>query len=748
MNIPIINKSKQKLLYTALMAILYSSGSSLPILAQEAEADDKKNEGVITVTARRREENPQETPISLSAFSSDDLQERALSELSEVTNFIPNVTNTTSVRGGNSSVFRIRGAGLDDTVATNEPSVGLYLDGVYIGRTAGAALDLLEIERVEVLRGPQGTLFGRNTIGGAINVITADPAHDLSGFVEGIAGSRDRYDIKASINVPVVDDVFAMRIAFVHNQEDGFVKSLDDGGTFGDKDRNAVRLSALFTPNEDFRLRISADYTKDEGEADPGAMVAILPTSFIPAAFVVEENNEFTHAGFRPGLHAKVSGIAADWTWDINDSMSIRSITSSRDMEHRSGVDFDGTPFNIFDQLGDTTQEQFSQEFHLLGETDNLSYMIGAFYFDEEIDETWFYPLPGAGFMLAEQNLSDNSSSGAFFNIAYAISDNLNLGFGVRNTKEDKKITYNHTLQFPGPTGLVDGAVTQPLTDIAMEIPAYGPDVDLDREKDFSATTWRVSLDYSVSENMMVFGSVSEGFRSGGFNGRAIANPAVLDVEFNPETLLSYEIGFKSDLQDGRFRLNGALFFTEYTDMQFSAILAGTPSVITDNAGESEITGFELNGFYYFSDNTRLDYSLGHMNPEFTKLSAGVQANGIDLNDPFAMTPSWTHSLGLRHEIAMENALLVLRGDYSRSSKYAFLPQANKFDFQKGFSLLNMTVTYAPNNGNWEFALFGNNILDEKYSYFKEDLRLTFFGHALDFPAPGREYGVRAKYNF
>ena len=225
-------------------------------------------------------------------------------------------------------------------------------------------------------------------------------------------------------------------------------------------------------------------------------------------------------------------------------------------------------------------------------------------------------------------------------------------------------------------------------------------------------------------------------------------NPLALTT-FGPETLRSYELGFKSDLAGGRLRLNGAIFFSDYTDMQFSAILAGSPSVVTDNAGEAEILGVEFEGHANLTDAFLLDFSIGYMDAEFTQLEPGVVANGIDLNDPIGLTPEWSYNIGGRYEHSVGDfGTLTARIDYSYTSKYPFLPQANEFDFQEGFGLANLNISFEPTNENWQLSIYGTNIFNEEYSYFKEDLRLTFLGHVLDFPAPGDEWGIRMAYRF
>ena len=240
--------------------------------------------------------------------------------------------------------------------------------------------------------------------------------------------------------------------------------ALDNGRTFGDENRDGVRISGLFTPNQQFRLRFSADYTKDDGEADPSSATRIEPTSFIPPNFAVPENNENTYSGFRPGNNAEVWGVAADWTWDFGPG-SLRSISSYRDLEHLSGIDFDGTPFNFFDQLNTVVQDQFSQELHLLGNfmEGRVDYLLGGFYFSEDITGTFHYPLGPV--MLEEQNVIDNSSVAVFFNVDFALTNRFNLGGGVRYTEEDRDIFYNHNFQAPGPNGVVNGFLTQPLTE-------------------------------------------------------------------------------------------------------------------------------------------------------------------------------------------------------------------------------------------------------------------------------------------
>lgn len=712
------------------------------------------------VTAQKRSTNLQDTPISMVAFSGDELERRGAVSIAQVADFTPNVQFDSSVAlsgGSNASSIYIRGVGQSDFIATTEPGVGVYLDGVYIARSVGGVLDLMDIERVEVLRGPQGTLFGRNTIGGAISVITKKPGADFSLTGELTLGRFDRQDAKASINIPLVDDRLFASFGISTKNSDGYGDRVLTNDTMGGEDTDAYRLMLRFTPSDNFEVNFSLDHTKSKDDspvtslADQNARPGPPPPGgtwfgayngiyglangvpwddrYFPA------DHEKSMATGPTGSDLEIDGTSLTIEWDLG-AVSIRSITAYREWKGEFGRDQDHSPLTLFEIAYAFEQEQTSQEINIFGKAfdDRLDWLVGGYYFDESVIEDTsfklvpdlFPPIPINGGGIDD---IDNESFALFAQGTYQFTDQLAVTLGVRSSEDEKSI--------------FAGARKDP-----SQVPG-GPFLLANRKgKDkFNSTTSRFSIDYHPSEDLLVYGSYSEGFKSGGFVSRYLRN-ASAPIPFDPEEVSSFELGFKGDFLGNRLRLNGAVFYSEYDDIQITIVNLGVPE--TRNAAEGEITGIELEMTAVVSDQFRVNAGFGYMDAEYTKIDPGDLVGirvDFDESASFVNTPERSLSVGIEYSLSVGDAGLNLRADYSYTSEVANDAVNTSTLIEDDLGLLSASATYTTADEHWEIKLYGRNLTDEDY-LVSGNSSIGSIGYTEAVWGRPREYGVTARFRY
>ncbi len=774
---------------TIICAALMAGTSSLAYAEEAEEAEMISALEEIIVTARKRSENIQETPIAITAFSTTQLEQRSLTNLMEIGAYIPNVvmnSSPSSSGGGNNSQIYIRGIGQSDFLFTTDPGVGIYVDGVYHPRTLGGVMDLLDLERVEVLRGPQGTLFGKNTIGGAISMTSQKPMGDGTGYLEVTTGRFDRLDIRGSFDVALSDSL-AAKVSMSSKNRDGIGKRLEFGtdkvlDTSGDENATSARIALRWEASEDVTIDFTADYTRERNKGVPvilsfvddngaefgglgglwNALVGGPAGLPFTSAFVIGDGNRYDSyatGGNENTLDAY--GFSMDIDWTVNENLSFRSITAYRAMEAFFNSDTDGSPLSFVatDQVQD--QNQISQEFQLTGTAmgDRLNWMMGVFYFDEFgrddnvvrlasglYDALEALPGPLNGSPLGAPtapggpgnpinvvldldldifNEIDIKSYAAFSQATYEISDKISLTAGVRYSYEKKDYYLNHFRFNSGVPTVADTTVSD----------------------SWSSFTPMASLDYRVSDDALVYASITQGFKSGGFNGRPITDGQV--SSFDPETVLSYEIGFKTDWYDNRLRLNGAVFYADYTDMQLGSISADENGVLAlriQNAGKATIKGFELELQARPVANFDIIGSLGYVDFEITELDAGVQ--DFNLNTQAMKTPEWNFSLGAQYTVEINSSSEIsLRGDWTYQSETEQNVQNTDLIRAPGYGLVNTRLTYSNLDNDWEIALFVTNLTDKAYITSGYQT-LTSFGTANLIYGRPREWGLTVKKRF
>jgi iron complex outermembrane receptor protein len=733
----------------------------------------------VVVTARKREESLQDTPVAVSAFTAQELQYRQIDSTDRLGDVTPNLTfDSVSPSSGSSSAAQIfiRGIGQTDFTPVTDPGVGLYIDGVYMARSVGNVLDFLDVDRVEVLRGPQGTLFGRNTIGGAVVIHSKRPTEEFGGSIKGQFGDDDMVYVTGKINVPVTDGL-AANLAYAYRDRDGYVTRTTDGIDTGDDDSHAVRGSVLWDALDNFAGYLTFDYSRirengaptvsggvndtmafgtfgngllasctaiviNNGGFGPPAFGAGGPPSLpppgvgamgAPGCFGSDTfAGEFTSQGTFPvRSELDVWGVSGELTWEAADWLTIKSITGYREMEMESSRDGDNTPANIFATQDFYDHQQISQEVQFSGRLldERLQWLFGLYYFQEDGFNINPVTLPVGA--IQSGGLYDNESLAAFFQGTYSLTDRLDVTFGVRYTDDTKRFTPDQIALGDASMG-VGSPFPNTWTNFAgIYLSSTGPMLPGDRilpfrefEKEFDDVSIMINFAYNWTDELMTYFTYSEGFKSGGFDQRFAAPP--IDAAtglltnapdtFDPEFVKSYELGFKSQWLENRLRLNAAFFFTDYEDLQI--IIRETFNPITFNGGEAEIKGAEFELTWVPTDRWYITAALGYIDAEYGQLSSSVLMNATPVlpDNSLVNTPEWSTALGVAYSFDVgQFGTLTPRVDWSfHDEQYNDAVNTPQLK-QDSYHMLNAALTLETNDGQWEAVLAFRNILDEEY---------------------------------
>jgi iron complex outermembrane receptor protein len=732
-----------------------------PALAQAQAAAAEPEGGLeeIVVTAERRETNLQDTPISVTALNAGALEAQGVKTINDLAASVPNLTSTTGPQGSGDANFFVRGVGQFDFIVTNDPGVGVYVDGVYLGRTVGAMLDSGDIARVEVLRGPQGTLFGRNTLGGAISVTSKAPDPDgMAGSLRATYGSRDRIDVDGGINAPIGGDSAVRLYAFTRNQ-DGFATRAQDGVKFGKTKRSGIKGSALIAASETITINLAADYSLDKSNPAPSVLRAIAPFPFFPAAAAADIQNPANFyrifASNQPEARNEIWGVSATIAAELGDA-TLKSITAYRELDGFSTSDPDGTRFRLYDQDTDTDQTQFSQELQLSGDAADgaLSYLVGGYFFRERaVQELRLCFAPITNTPTAPNNPCNTwtqgnnqvtKSTAIFGQARYNVTDALSVTLGGRYTWDKKDIVSNQFFDFRaggvGPGAVFGFGFPPALLGQRIVVPIVS---NLPDDAKFNKFTPKIGVEYKASDDVLLFASYAKGFRSGGFNGRLIA-PQRTVPSYDPDTNDAYEIGFKSDLADRRLRLNGTAFYSKYKGIQ-QTISDPAVQFRVANAGDATLKGFELELNAVPADGLRFDVGLGYTDSEFKNVPALVgPINGNQL--PFS--PKWTVALGAEYAADLgTGGKLTPRVDWRYQAKTFFTAFNLPFEQQSGYGLLSARITWTDADDRFSISAYGDNLTDKEYYTFGQNA-LAAQGVAYTYIGRPREYGVTAGFKF
>ena len=706
------------------LAITAALTSNIALAEEATDASPAaKESGLerIEVTARKSLETLQNVPVAVTSVGAEQLAENGISVITEIQQFSPNTTLQSS-RGTNSTLTAfIRGVGQQDPLWGYEPGVGIYVDDVYMARPQGAVLDILDVERIEVLRGPQGSLYGKNTIGGAIKYVTKKMSGDMEFDLQGTLGDYGRQDYKIAGKIPVIDDKLYVGFAVASLTRDGYGEFLDTTLPNQDlenynKDVFAGRVTVEFTPTDDWFFRFNYDQTIDDSNSRGGHRLLNSEITNIGPSGVVLNNVYDSYSSLPTENNVENSGWSLTAEYYINESWSLKSITAARENDSYTNIDFDNTLSQTFDVPAVYDDEQFSQEFQLNYSGDNLNLVSGLYYFDGKSCGQYDAILLAHYAGTIEKGGCNNSESYAIYvQGSYNVTDALSFTLGARYTEEEKTANVTHNY-FGGAvypeSGWIPGYTRPDLTQTTV----------LDGNETWSRFTPKVGVEYQINDDMMVFASYSQGFKSGTFNPRA--NPPkdgdLINQEpaVNPEIVDSVELGIKSEWFD-KLRVNATVFALEHKDRQYvstSPSSADPTASILGNIGESEAIGLELEMEFAATESLNFNLALGYIDTEFTEV---LQWNGTgydDISDFYAIsnTPEVTGNLGVTYDIETDIGSFVVNANYYYRGEYQ-LVEAKDVLVQDGYGLFNLGVNWYSNDGDWTAALHWKNITDEEY---------------------------------
>ncbi len=700
-------------IYTALLAT--ASAATPFAVAQEGATTLEE----VLVTAQRREQSLQEVPMAVSAFTRQQLDDLQADNLDSIQGAVPNL-NLVQGRGSNSSVnIFLRGIGQPDALQSFDPAVGVYLDDVYMSRIQGSMFKLYDIERIEVLRGPQGTLYGKNTPGGAIKLITRNPGEELEAAASLTLGNYDRTQGSVYVAGPLTDTLSAS-FSVLHDERDGFVTDPIDGEEYNDENTTVMRLKSVWTPNDRFQAIFSADYTQEDvaltlGRAEaPLVSVELSDGSVVPR--FVPSNDDFdfdtsTSLGDRDGQETDHWGVNLTLAYDLSDTVTLKSITSYRDLESNLFIDIDATALELGDVFVGIDQDQFSQELQLLGDNgSNLNWVVGAYYLQENVpsaqeafadDFLLFLGSPVSFLRTIEDDL-ETTSYALFGQLDWAINDQWSAGVGIRYTYEEKEYSRS-TSTFSNVLGNAD--------------PAFA----FEDDDDWDAWTPTFTVGYTPSDTLNFYGRVARGFKSGGFNGRA--NSADDVSTFDPETVWSLELGAKAIMLDGRLSANFAVFESRYEDFQARVSVGDGIDFRFPvlNAAELDISGAELEVTWLATEALELSAQVGYLDAEYG--DDGFSGSDGIMDEP-AFTPDWTGRLAAAYNFSLPGGSSIRVGADASYRDDMFLSVENVAPLTEGsYWLVNAFAAWTSADAHWNVTAGVRNATDEVYRTEGQEFR-------------------------
>ena len=745
-----------------MLVLVVVTFSATPNLAQtntEAELDEE----VVVVTARKREENLTDTPLAVTALSAAALTRYQVDDLGGLRDLVPNLS--VNIGDAANAIVYVRGVGQRDSLSFADPGVGIYLDDVYLGRAQGAFLEVIDIERIEVLRGPQGTLYGRNTIGGAIKYVSAQPSPERTFLVEAGFGDYAERSARVVVNGPIGNGTAALgRLSVAYASHEGYRENTlrEAGSTDGDKDLFSWRGQLDLAPSSKLSLKVTLDGSKS---APQRSLTPVRVTSG-PSLVAATANKDAAASPLRveadfndvENLRVRGAGVRAEYT--LANGVALKSTTAYREVDHQTHIDLDGTGYEIFGVFVDQDQDQFSQEIQLsINHSEGLRGLVGAYWFSENDvtpdgirnTEPIDFAL-GGGFFLPYNTVSENDQSidarAVFGEFSWNLNPDVELTAGLRYTDESRQLRRKACQAFS----------TDPL-DIDRCNPAAGSlnpfALRVDLEESFDALTPKFGASYSGGFGLL-YANWARGFKSGGFDGRIGYNGAsdtgAVEAQtdaYDPEFASTFEVGWKSAGAQGSWQLAVAAFFNDYTDLQlssFSATPGGGFATVFTNAGKAETLGFEMELLARPAENLRLDFNLGYLDAQYQEF---IDATGNDVSDERTPinAPDWTVSLGIqsRHETGFGR--LRLAADLGFRSKYYVDVNNLEALAQDGYRVVNASLDLEAVDERWGVSFGIKNLTDAEYITHGFDLT-AFPGVGLAYYGDPRTYRLRLRYRF
>jgi iron complex outermembrane recepter protein len=748
-------------------SILLVSSVAMPSLAEEESKRSYSLEEVV-VTARKIEESSQEVPVAITAITKE-LQQSSIRDITDLNGFAPNVAIDENGSRSNGAVINIRGISptRSDDNSFDAP-IAVMIDGVYLGSLAGQILENFDLERVEVLRGPQGTLFGKNTVGGVVNVIRSRPTDEAGARLKATFGQNKQQEFRAVVNTGfLIEDKLSAKLFMTTMRDDGYMDNITTGTRIPQKNYNNYGVTFQATPNDRFEARLTLEKYVDDSELNayqtnynfaPGIIAAPVDARETPLSlgstncalypFSCRTSEDRPSTAEHDTLNAAsldTTAITLNASFELTDNLTLRSVTASRDMDEYRIYDFDGSaaPFITIERWNEF--EQFSQEFRLEGQWDRATLIAGAYYWNSEFTQDWvtggdFWAFlvdgPYGGFARTEEGYAlcnqgvfgalrcdpglskidglvtqilyetqETTSTAIFAQMDYDLSDSLTLTAGLRWTEEEK-----HFIAGQAYISNVERQRERAFADYA------------DLENKWTEVSPKVGFNYRISDSAIVYGSYSEGFHSGGFFGVNQNTADFVRDQYQPEYAHSTEIGLKSMWMDNRLRLNIAIFNNNFDDKQESFVTfdetTETVKSVFNNAGSAVYQGFELETEFQANEYLRLFLNYGSLDAEYKEFITDVDDDGV-LDDASFLTPrnapEYTLGVGftLNAEVGSGDVELFAkystRGDYETDLRNL---SAGRLSAGAGDDL-SMALSY--NLDRLSLTLFGKNMTDERF---------------------------------
>ncbi len=805
-----------KLKFAALAATALCTTVALPAFAQEAQSDDG---GIaeIVVTAQKRAENVQDVPIAISAFTAEAMQERGVTDVSSLSNLAPNVTlDAGTPFSGSGAVLAayIRGIGANDFAFNIDPGVGVYLDGVYLARSVGANQELPDVDRVEVLKGPQGTLFGRNTIGGAISIVTHTPGDKFRFVGDVTTGSFSLMQARGTVDLPITEGL-SSSVAFSIKNRNGYLKRIPfpgginfnnppvtaykaagygniGYGTEGGEDTWNLRTKLNFDNGGAFKATLSGDYSKINNEQIANTLIKTVPFVFAgtyncaliassdpscgagPPSFAfiggigglngiadnpspygvnvdanpnnnrvpyddrfITGNIDTSYANGNNFSKLKTYGTALTMSYDLSDSVQVKSISAYRELHWVVGMDLDGSPLNFLHTSFSMNQWQFSQEVQLIGKAmdDKLNYVLGGYYF-KEAGDLHDYVTFAEGLLQVDGPNNLATKNFAFFGQAdYKVNDLISFTVGGRYTDESKTFegfqsdANGLTYKILNQVGVPPCASITPTISDACRIAAGFPNAGQPlryyiagtQAKKFSNFSPKAGIQLHPNDDVMVYGSWSRGYKTGGWTTR-LSNPLPNAPDFDAEKAQTFELGVKSTLLDRKLQINAAVFQSNYNGIQLNFQQGVSPTI--QNAGAARIKGVEVELVAAPTHGLTINAAIGYLDAKYTRVDAGAQVApstgvfgnyGVVPGATLPKTPKFKFNVSPRYEVELGNGgSVIFVGDYTHTTKLKNDTEGYFLLMRPATDVVNASVQYKATE-NWGITLGGTNLTDERY---------------------------------
>lgn len=706
---------KKNALTVALPLVTYTALGGLgvvPTLAVGAEEPVALDE--VVVNARKRTESLQDVPISVTAIGAEQLANAGATSLKDIRNLVPSLHY--SDRGALQTNITIRGVGGDSRSIGLESGVAMYIDGVYAGRTSAYNMDLAEIQAVEVLRGPQGTLFGKNTTGGAISIRTKKPDGEFGGNVSIGYGNFEAIRAKGNVSFGLNERTFASLTAATWDR-DGYLNNAFNGSKLQTEERRSGRFQLRYLASDALELNVSLDASRDRTDA-------VLNQLGSNAAFgsgFYSPNTRSVNTDQRNAIARDILGGSLTADYKFVSGMTLTSITAFRDVEVEVFSDIDQTPVDRF-RSGPFTDnaKHVTQEFRLASAGEQaIDYVLGLYYFKQQADASRRIYQFGNPLFFTDGPL-DTESYAAFANLDFNVGDRLTFTTGVRLTSEDKEGSYRQT------------SSVRPFN---KNIPV----LDLSE----TAFSWMGAARYEFADDVSGYISVNRGFKSGGFNVDPLATPAPLtaaELTFEQEQVTSYEVGVKGELFDRRARLGASVFFAQYEDRQVPQFetVGGVPTVITRNAGEAEIKGFELEFTVLATDSLLFNGGVSILDGEYTDFRGATTGGANFTGNTTENTPYFSANLGAQWKRTAGPGEFLFAPQLTYQGKTYLQPDNGRFNQENGYALLGVRTGYSWSDGKYGIFAWGKNLTDEVYKEFARQ----FSGSDQVLWGEPRTYGV------